>query len=67
MTKTEIGQAIRTRRKALRIYQSELAQRAGVTTATVIEVEKGRNFTANTLLAILDVLGMSIEIKQNEI
>lgn len=58
-TATDIGAAIRERRRSLRWDQRELAQRVGVGRQWVIDVEKGKPRAAlNLVLRTLDVLGI---------
>jgi y4mF family transcriptional regulator len=58
-TATDIGAAIRERRRSLRWDQRELAQRVGVGRQWVIDVEKGKPRAAlNLVLRTLEVLGI---------
>lgn len=59
----EIGEAIRQRRKALRVRQDVLAALAGVGLNTLVAVERGSgNAKIQTILAILDTLGLKLDI-----
>jgi y4mF family transcriptional regulator len=63
MTQQEIGQFIKERRKVLSINQQTLADLAGVAVNTVVAIERGEgNPQLNTLLTILDTLGLQINI-----
>ena len=69
MTRQEIGNAIKERRKKLGINQQTLADLASVAVNTVVAIERGEgNPQLGTLLTILDTLGfrMIIDIKQLE-
>ncbi|MDO6728061.1 helix-turn-helix domain-containing protein [Cognatishimia sp. 1_MG-2023] len=50
-TAAELGHAIRSRRKALKMTQEELAMATGVSAATVIAIEKGKE-TAQVSLVL---------------
>jgi DNA-binding XRE family transcriptional regulator len=52
----EFGEAIRIRRKALKLSQHQLAESAGIRKATLIDIEYGRPCELNTLLTIIGVL-----------
>lgn len=61
----EIGQLIKERRKSLKVNQLELA---GVGINTLVAIERGEgNPKLETLLAILDTLGLQINIKLKEL
>lgn len=63
MTQQEIGQFIKERRKVLSVNQQTLADLAGVAVNTVVAIERGEgNPQLNTLLTILDTLGLQINI-----
>ena len=69
MTRQEIGNAIKERRKKLGINQQTLADLASVAVNTVVAIERSEgNPQLGTLLTILDTLGlrMIIDIKQLE-
>lgn len=52
---------IKTRRKALKISQDDLAQMAEVGLATVKDIERGKaNPSLATITRLLDVLGLEI-------
>lgn len=56
MTKQQIGQAIRARRKEQGWTIDALAHEVGIRKATLIDVELGRNHKIDTLNAILEHL-----------
>lgn len=58
-----IGKIIKDRRKSLNITQPTLASLAGVGLNTLVAIERGNgNAKIRTILAILDTLGLKIEI-----
>ena len=63
MTLKEIGFAIKERRKQLGVNQRTLADLAGVAVNTVVAIERGEgNPQLTTLLAILDTIGLQLDI-----
>lgn len=63
MTKQEIGEKLRARRKLLRLRQRDLAELAGVTLRGLTDLESGRaNPTMNQLSKIMEVLGLEIRV-----
>ena len=67
MTRQEIGNAIKERRKKMGVNQQTLADLASVAVNTIVAIERGEgNPQLTTLLTILDTLGlqMDINIKQ---
>lgn len=61
-TLAELGEAVTTRRKALKMSQSEVANRTGLTRETLVRFERGQltEFGSRKLLAVLAVLGMEM-------
>lgn len=60
----EIGAVIKQRRQQLGINQQTLADLAGVGLNTLVAVERGSaNPSLSTLLAILNTLGLKLEVK----
>lgn len=61
-TLTELGGAVAARRKTLKMSQSEVASRTGLTRETLVRFERGQlpEFGSRKLLAVLAVLGMEI-------
>lgn len=61
-TLIELGEAVAARRKALKMSQSEVASRSGLTRETLVRFERGQltEFGSRKLLAVLAVLGMEI-------
>ena len=56
-----IGTSIKSRRKALRISQSQLAELAGISVNTLYKIERGQaNPTLEILTKISDTLGMEV-------
>ena len=63
MTKQEIGEKLRLRRKMLRLRQRDLAELAGVTLRGLTALESGQaNPTVNQLSKILEVLGLEFRV-----
>ncbi len=63
MTKQEIGEKLRHRRKLLRLRQRDLAELAGVTLRGLTNLERGlANPTVNQLAKSLDVLGLEFRV-----
>jgi len=63
MTKHEIGEKIRSRRKLLRLRQRDLAELAGVTLRGLTELEHGcANPTLNQLSKVMEVLGLEFRV-----
>jgi y4mF family transcriptional regulator len=63
MTRKEIGNAIKERRKKLGINQRTLADLTNVAINTVVAIERGDgNPQLATLLTILDTLGLQADI-----
>lgn len=64
MNAQEIGLYIKQRRVALEVKQRELAALAGVGINTLVAVERGEgNPRLDTLLAILDTLGLQADVR----
>lgn len=56
-----IGESIKSRRKALKVTQPQLAVLAEVSVTTLYQIERGQgNPTLDTLDKIADVLGMEV-------
>lgn len=63
MNTKEIGTIIKERRKHLGVNQQTLADLAGVGLNTLVAIERGEgNPQLNTLLTILDTLGLQMDI-----
>lgn len=68
MNAKQIGAVIRDRRKHLGVNQQTLAELAGVGINTLLAIERGEsNPKLSTLLAILDTLGLKMEVKHKEL
>ena len=64
MDTKEIGTIIKERRKHLGVNQQTLADLAGVGLNTLVAIERGEgNPQLNTLMTILDTLGLQMDIK----
>ena len=64
MSDNRVGQAIRERRKVLRITQPHLAELAGVSTNTLYKLERGQgNPTLVVLNKLAEVLGMELKLE----
>jgi transcriptional regulator with XRE-family HTH domain len=61
-TLVELGEAVAARRKALKLRQSEVAERSGLTRESLVRFERGQltEFGSRKLLAVLAVLGMEM-------
>lgn len=63
MTPSQIGQAVRTARKAMGLRQSELAGVANVGLRFIIDLEAGKpTAQLGKTLAVLDALGCKLKI-----
>lgn len=59
----DIGSRVRTRRKELKVNQRTVADLSGVAVNTLVAIERGEgNPQLSSLLAILDTLGLQIDI-----
>lgn len=60
----DLGETMKMRRNFLKLSQQDLAEIAGVSLATVKDIERGKgNPSLNTVKKILDVLGLEIEYR----
>jgi len=61
-TLAELGEAVAVRRKTLKMSQSEVAHRTGLTRETLVRFERGQltEFGSRKLLAVLAALGMEM-------
>jgi len=66
MDNIEIGKLIRKARKGKKITQEELAKRAGLSRATIINVEKGRfrSLSFASVLSVLRIVGYDISVEK---
>ncbi len=63
-----LGKSIQSRRKALRVTQSQLADLAGISVNTLYKIERGQaNPTLETLTKITDPLGMEICLRVKDL
>lgn len=60
---TRISERVRTMRKELRLTQQQLADLAGVSDATVRQIERGTGkSTLKSVLSVMEVLGLELEV-----
>jgi len=61
-TLAELGGAVAARRRALKLHQSEVAARSGLSRESLVRFERGQltEFGSRKLLAVLALLGMEI-------
>lgn len=63
MNNQQIGNLIQERRDYLNLTQKDVAEMAGITFKSISEIELGiRNPTLNTLISVLDVLGLELTV-----
>ena len=64
MVANELGEAIRKRRKELRITQPHLAELARISTNTLYKLERGQaNPSLDVINKTLEVLGMTLALE----
>ncbi len=64
MNAKEIGNIIKERRQSLKVRQLELSELAEVGINTLVAIERGQgNPKLETLLAVLNTLGLQVDIK----
>ena len=64
-TATQIGQALRRRRKALGLTQAQVGEKAQVRQETVSKLESGRpGAPLHTMLAVLGALDLELVIRE---
>lgn len=68
-TLAELGAAVATRRKALKMSQNEVASRTGLSRETLVRFERGQlgEFGSRKLLTVLAALGMEISFAESGI
>lgn len=61
-TLLELGEAVGTARRGLRLKQKDVAAQAGITPESLLRFERGQvsEFGSRKLLAVLAVLGMEV-------
>jgi len=66
MDNIEIGKLIRKARKGRKMTQEELAKKAGLSRATIINIEKGRfgSLSFASVLSVLRIVGYDINIEK---
>ena len=62
----ELGEAVAAKRKALKMSQTEVAKRTGLTRETLVRFERGQlsEFGSRKLLAVLAVLGLEMSFTE---
>ena len=58
----EVGERIKEKRKELNLTQQEVADKAGMTYQSVLNAERGKGCTLETLRKICGVLDLRIEL-----
>lgn len=67
MNSRDIGQTIKRRRQELKVNQLTLSELAGVGINTLVAIERGTgNPKLETLMTVLDTLGLQIDVKLKE-
>ncbi|MDT0203722.1 helix-turn-helix domain-containing protein [Nocardioides sp. AE5] len=67
-TWSRLGPAVRDRRRAAGLTQAELADRAGVSRAWVIRLERGLdNAEPARVLAVLRILGLDLVLREHQV
>ncbi len=67
-TNAQAGNALRRRRKLLKLTQIQLCQRSGLRQATISSLEAGdSNARLNTLLDILNALDLELVIRERTV
>jgi HTH-type transcriptional regulator/antitoxin HipB len=61
-TLAELGEAVAAKRKALKLNQSEVAMRSGLTRESLVRFERAQlsEFGSRKLMAVLAVLGLEL-------
>ena len=68
ITLAQIGIAVREARRRAKLTQAELALRAGIARSSLSALENGMgNAELNTLLSLLQVLGLDLQIVAGEV
>jgi HTH-type transcriptional regulator/antitoxin HipB len=62
----EVGQAVATTRRTLRLKQKDVAAQAGIAPESLLRLERGQatEFGTRKLLAVLAVLGLELTLKK---
>ncbi len=63
MNKKSIGKAIKVRRKQLKLTQKDLEDYSGVCYTIISSIESGSNTTMDTLIKLMEPLGLTLEVK----
>lgn len=60
----ELSSRLRKHRIAQQFTQAELASRVGVSKATIVNMEAGRNVSFETVIAVVQVLGLAVQLEE---
>jgi HTH-type transcriptional regulator/antitoxin HipB len=62
-----LGEAVAAQRKALKLNQSEVAMRSGLTRESLVRFERGQlsEFGSRKLMAVLAVLGLELTFTES--
>jgi len=60
----ELSSRLRKHRIAQKFTQAELASRVGVSKATIVNMEAGKNVSFETVIAVVQVLGLAIQLEE---
>ncbi len=59
----ELSSRLRKHRIAQKFTQAELASRVGVSKATIVNMEAGKNVAFETVIAVVQVLGLAVQLE----
>lgn len=59
----ELSSRLRKHRIAQKFTQAELAGRVGVSKATIVNMEAGKNVAFETVIAVVQVLGLAVQLE----
>ena len=60
----ELGQQLRTRREALGLSKSALAERAGKVREVIYRLESGKDTTVSSMFAVMGALGLVMRLEK---
>lgn len=60
----ELSSRLRKHRIAQKFTQAELASRVGVSKATIVNMEAGKNVAFETVIAVVQVLGLAVQLEE---
>jgi transcriptional regulator with XRE-family HTH domain len=61
---SDLGKAIRRRRKAVKMSVTDVARHAGKTRDVVYRIEQGEDVAVTSLMAVLGALGLSLRLEK---